>query len=132
LISSWREFPEITKRREHMTFNELEQKRIDKTVGAFIDKRRPPPHIRPELDLGFRVKGQSVEIFEVRPDWRSPGEKMELPVAKATYVKTQRVWKVYWQRSDLKWHAYPPQPEVASLEDFLSLVDEDEHSCFFG
>ncbi|MGH8716972.1 MAG: DUF3024 domain-containing protein [Burkholderiales bacterium] len=30
------------------------------------------------------------------------------PVAKATYVKAQDVWKVFWQRADLKWHRYDP------------------------
>ncbi|WP_301359922.1 DUF3024 domain-containing protein [Stutzerimonas nitrititolerans] len=115
-----------------MAFNDIEQKRTEKVVGAFIEKRRPPPHIRPELDLGFRIHGQSVEIFEIRPMWQAPDEKMEHPVAKATYVKTQRVWKVYWQRADLKWHGYPPAPQVKSLEEFLALVDKDEHYCFFG
>ncbi len=115
-----------------MALSEFEAKKIEKEVGAFVEKRRPPPHIRPELDLGFRVKGQSVEIFEIRPLWNNPKERIEEPVAKATYVKTQRVWKVYWQRADLKWHRYDPDPEVDTLSEFLDLVDRDECACFFG
>ncbi len=116
-----------------MAFSELEAKRIEKAVGAFIDKHRPPPHIRPELDLAFRISGQSVEIFEIRPRWKGePGEIMEHPVAKATYIKTQELWRVYWMRADLKWHGYPPTPQVGSIEKFLALVAEDKHVCFFG
>ena len=115
-----------------MALSEFETKKIEKEVRAFVDKRRPPPYIRPELDLGFRVKGQSVEILEVRPRWRHPGEKMEHAVAKATYVKTQRIWRVYWQRADLKWHGYEPNAEVDTLQDFLAIVDRDEYACFFG
>lgn len=115
-----------------MALSEFETKRIEKEVRAFVEKRRPPPHIRPELDLGFRVKGQSVEIFEVRPRWRHPEEKLEHSVAKATYVKAQRIWKVYWQRADLKWYAYEPNPQVETLEEFLAVVDRDEYACFFG
>lgn len=115
-----------------MAFNDLERKRVEKAAKAFIKKHRPPAHIRNELDLAFRITGQSLEIYEIRPMWRSPGEKMELPAAKATYVKTQKVWKVYWQRRDLKWHVYPPQPKVASVEEFLKLVGKDESACFFG
>jgi len=115
-----------------MAVSEFEMKRIEKEVRAFVDKRRPPPHIRPELDLDCRVKGQSVEIFEVRPRWRDPGKKMENAVAKATYVKTQRIWKVYWQRADLKWHAYEPTPQVKELNEFLAIVDRDAYGCFFG
>jgi hypothetical protein len=115
-----------------MAFNDLETKRIEKAVREFVEKRRPPPHIRPQIDLSFRVRGQSVEIFEVRPAWHVPRETVEHAVAKATFVKTQQVWKVYWKRADSKWHAYAPAPEVATLQEFLSLADNDEHGCFFG
>jgi len=115
-----------------MPLSEFEMKKIEKQVREFVEKRRPPPHIRPELDFGFRVKGQSVEIFEVRPCWRHPEERIEHAVAKATYVKTQQIWKVYWQRADLKWHRYEPAPEVKTLGAFLSLVDLDDYACFFG
>lgn len=116
-----------------MAFSEFETKRLAKVVAAFVDRHRPPAHIRPKLDLGFRVIGQSVEIFEVRPRWQGvPGEKMETSAAKATYVKTRDVWHVFWQRADLKWHSYQPVPQVGSIEEFLALVAKDEHACFFG
>ena len=57
---------------------------------------------------------------------------MEHPVAKATYVKSQAVWKVYWQRADLKWHRYDPEAAVQTLEDFLAVVEKDEFCCFYG
>ena len=95
--------------------------------------RRPPPDIRQKLDLGFRVTGQSVKIFEIQPAWRGPADgKHESAVAKATYVSTRGVWRVFWQRRDLKWHRYEPRPEVNSIDEFASLVAEDAHACFFG
>ena len=116
-----------------MAISEFETKRCERIVGAFVDARRPPPHIRPELDLGYRVTGQSVEIFEIQPVWKgAPGEKMEHPVAKATYVKSRDIWRVYWQRADLRWHRYEPNAEVQSLDGFLEVVERDEYACFFG
>lgn len=116
-----------------MAFSEFETKRLKKVVGAFIEKHRPAPHIRSKLDLAFCINGQSIEIFEIRPRWKgAPGETMEHRVAKATYVKTQELWRVFWMRADLKWHSYPPVPRVGSVEEFLALVAEDEHACFFG
>jgi hypothetical protein len=116
-----------------MAFSELEMARVRKALDAFMVKRRPPAHIRPELDLGSRISGQSVEIFEVRPVWRGrPGEKMEHPAAKATFVRSRGAWRVFWMRRDLEWHGYEPAPEVESIEAFCVLVDEDAHSCFFG
>lgn len=115
-----------------MALSEFEQKKCEKIVGEFIKKHRPPAHIRNEVDLSYRVKGQSVEIYEIRPMWRNPEEKIEESVAKSTYVKTQKVWKIYWQRADLKWHGYTPDPEVKNLEEFLNIVEADKHACFWG
>ncbi len=115
-----------------MPLSEFEKKKYEKEVRAFVEKRRPPPHVREELDLGYRLNGQSVEIFEIRPLWRHPGEKIEVAVAKATFVKSQQVWRVYWHRADLKWHRYDPEPDVPTLQAFLDLVDRDEYGCFFG
>ena len=116
-----------------MAISEVEMKRLEKVGGASVEKHRPAPPIRPKLDLGFRISGQSVEIVEIRPSWRgAPGEIMEGPVAKATYVRTRELWRVFWHRADLKWHRYPPVPEVGRIEEFLALVAEDSHACFFG
>ena len=115
-----------------IALSELERKRCERVMVAFLEKRRPPAPVRPQLDIGYRVTRQSVEIFEIRPRWDRPKEKFEQAVAKATYVKALSIWKVYWQRRDLKWHRYDPTPEVATLEAFTKLVDEDRYGCFFG
>jgi len=115
-----------------MALSEFERKKVEVELGRFIESKRPPPEIRDQLDLGFRIENQSVLLFEIRPRWDKPGEKMESPVAKATYSKAQQVWKVYWKRADLKWHRYEPTPAVDQLGDFLALVDEDKHACFWG
>src|SRR5688572_13832575 len=104
---------------KNMALNEIERKRVEKAVGAFVELRRPPSRIRPKLDMGFRVSGQSVELFEVRPQLDRPSLKRESAVAKATFVRTQGIWKVFWMRADFKWHTYEPVPEVAAIEKFL-------------
>jgi len=115
-----------------MTLSELDTKRCEKLIAEFIERRRPPPHVRAEVDLAFRIDGQSVEIFEVRQHWKDSSKKLEHSIAKATYNKSKRNWKIFWQRADLKWHGYQPKPEVDLIEDFLAIVQKDEHGCFFG
>lgn len=115
-----------------MAISEFQIKKCEKEIEAFMKVRRPPGHIRNELDLGYRITDQSVELFEIRPQWRDPSQKIETPVAKATFVKAQGCWKVFWQRADLKWHGYEPAPKVESLTEFLNIVAEDKHACFFG
>ena len=115
-----------------MAISEFEIKRCKRELDKFMEAKRPPAHIRKELDFGYSIENQSVELFEIRPEWRSPENIMHLPFAKATYVKTQNIWKIYWQRQDLKWHSYEPIPEVQYFEEFLKVVSEDAHACFFG
>ena len=115
-----------------MAFSEFEIARHSKELRAFIETLRPPAPARKELDFGFLIDGQSVELFEVRPVWNNPEQQLERSVAKATYVKRHNHWKVYWQRADLKWHAYEPMPSVPTLKRFLTLVEEDPHTCFWS
>jgi Protein of unknown function (DUF3024) len=115
-----------------VALNELEAKRVENAVAAYVQKRRPPPHIRPKLDLGYRLSGQSVELFEIRPMFQKPSVKQEHGFAKATYVRTRDHWNVFWMRQDLKWHAYQPHPVAKNIAEFLSVVEKDEHHCFYG
>jgi hypothetical protein len=112
--------------------DELHRKRIERTVAKYVQDRRPPAHIRDQVDLSFRFDGRAVEIFEIRPSWNDPSEKIDEPVAKGRYVQSRDEWLVYWQRADLRWHKYDPAPSVATLEAFLAVVDRDEYGCFFG
>jgi hypothetical protein len=115
-----------------VAFNDIERKRIERDLTNFMERHRPPPHIRPQLDLGYRISGHSVELFEVRPDWQNPKEKMEYPIARTTFVRTQNLWRIFWMRRDLKWHGYEPTPEARSFAAFLEVVGRDEYCCFFG
>ena len=115
-----------------MAISEFEEKRYEREMERFLLRHRPPVHIRDDMDIGYRLERQSVEIFEIRPHWQNRSEKIETPVAKATYVKSQKEWRIYWHKSDMKWHRYEPTPEVKAFEEFLSVVGEDSHSCFWG
>ena len=115
-----------------MALYEIETKRVEKALAKYLAQRRPPPHIRPQLDLGYRLSGQSVELFEIRPMFQQPSVKQERSFAKATYVRTRDHWNVFWMRHDLKWHAYQPHPVVKDISQFLSVVEADEHNCFYG
>ncbi len=99
---------------------------------GYLDGRRPRVEIRHKLDLGFRLEKQSLVIFEIRPDWQNPEIKRESMIAKTTFVRSQNVWKIYWQRADFKWHLYEPAGEVETVEKFFEVLDRDEYGCFWG
>ncbi|MGB7297699.1 MAG: DUF3024 domain-containing protein [Burkholderiaceae bacterium] len=115
-----------------MALTELELKRCEKALIRFNAQCRPAPAIRHQLDIMCRFSGQSAEIVEVRPAFDAPRQFTETPAAKATFVRSQQHWKVYWMRADLKWHRYEPAAQVKTFEEFLAVVAQDEHHCFFG
>jgi transcriptional regulator with XRE-family HTH domain len=105
---------------------------VERQVRRFVESRRPPEHIRPELDIGYRITGKSFEIFEIRPRWDHPEVTQELPVARATYVKCRKLWKLYWMRGNLKWYRYDLPPRSESLGAVLKEIFEDPYCCFWG
>lgn len=115
-----------------MAFTEKELVPIQAALDEYLEKARPPEHLREKVDLGYRIERQSVTLFEIRPEVLEPSGKIELPAAKATYVRTTKRWNIYWMRADLKWHSYYPQPEALFFDEFLHIVVEDSNSCFWG
>ena len=105
---------------------------IIEAMENFIERKRPPEHIRPKLDISYKIEAQSIIVFEIRPQWNKPEVIREHVVAKTTFVKSKNHWKVFWMRSDLQWHSYTPKPTVKTVKEFCKLVEEDKHFCFFG
>jgi hypothetical protein len=84
------------------------------------------------LDINYRVEGQSIVVYEIRPLWNNPNIKIESEIVKTTFVKKENIWKILWFRSDMKWHSYKPNPKVNSLKEFIKIVEEDNLGCFWG
>jgi hypothetical protein len=53
-------------------------------------------------------------------------------VAKTTFIRSKKHWKIFWMKRDFKWHGYEPNLEVKSGEAFFGAVERDEFGCFFG
>ncbi|MBW8015941.1 MAG: DUF3024 domain-containing protein [Planctomycetes bacterium] len=115
-----------------MAFEQFTYKKIEALTDEFVERRRPPVYLRQKIDISFRIDGQSVIIFEITPRWNDPDEKIERTVAKTTFVKSRKIWKIYWQRADLKWHPYEPVRQIDRFEEFLDIVGEDAFGCFWG
>ena len=115
-----------------MALSETQIKECLRATGAFISKRRPPPHIREKLDYRADIRGTTITIVSVRPRFDDPSLKIDHPIARVRWIGTKKKWQMYWMRADLKWHAYKPASGVKSIGDALEEVDRDPHGCFFG
>jgi hypothetical protein len=91
-----------------------------------MQQGRPPPHIRSRLDFSVPYYWGKASRFS-RPDLAGGASRRETRIAggEATYVGERGVRRVFWQRRDLKWHSYEPEPDVDSVEEFASSISED-------
>lgn len=115
-----------------MSLDIIKSTEIIEVMENYMHVARPEPEIRDKLDIDYEILNQSIVLNEVRPMWNNPKEIIKMPYAKATFVHSKNVWKVYWMRGNLKWYPYDPRPTVKRLQDFLKLVDKDEFACFKG
>jgi hypothetical protein len=92
-----------------------------------------PVQLKSKIDYDYEIDGQAISIFEVRPKWRgSPGEKSRHPVARFKYVKSTKLWNIYWLRQTGKWQLYEPARAECNLENALVVIETDQFGCFFG
>jgi hypothetical protein len=115
-----------------MALTEFQTAQVEMSVSKYIESKRPPKHIREEVDLAYRIEDQSIVVYEIRARFDNPAEKIDEFIAKATYVQSAKHWKVFWQRADLKWHSYQPAPIVKDIQGFIDLLEEDSNACFWG
>jgi len=77
-----------------------------------------------------KVKGDYI-LIEIRPRWDgSLGPWTKLPVAKISYNKSSKSWRVYWMRASERWQYYPTK--VKTLVKILEIIKRDKQGCFWG
>jgi len=105
---------------------------IEQQVKDYIESKRPPIEVRKQLDIGYSYSDNVVEIYEIRPQWNDNTIIHNYSKAKAKYVKSKNEWNIYWFRETGKWSVYKPVPIVDNVSDFLTVIEEDSHGCFWG
>ena len=114
-----------------MAFDELELKRIDRTVGELCRRCSPPEHAD-QLRTVYEVEGHSVTMYEERPPWDGVGEWTRRGIARFRFYRSRSEWQLYWMRQDLRWHLYDPDEMPADLASLVAVVEADKYGAFFG
>lgn len=115
-----------------MPLDSLQTLDIIEVMENFLEIRRPPEHLRTQVDLSYRIDDESVMVFELRPSWDRPDEIREKPLAKATFIKERGIWKIFSVSPNQQWETYKPTPAVNDLRQFAKLIDEDKSGIFWG
>jgi hypothetical protein len=104
------------------------KKRIEKILNAYIDKKTPM-HIRDEIRLKYKFRGNNVSLIEERPAYIGDGWT-EFDIAQ--FRLDEGKWKVYWRDSRDKWHFVDDILPNESFEAQLKVVDQNNQGLFWG
>lgn len=105
----------------------------ESTIKNYVESIRPKePEIRNELDFSYTFDGKTAILYEVRPFFDDPKQKMHLEFAKIRFYKSRKEWNLYWMRASGKWEAYEPLAISSHLDKIIQEIKEDKFGCFFG
>ncbi|QQQ02909.1 DUF3024 domain-containing protein [Lysobacter enzymogenes] len=111
--------------------NDIERRHALNVIERLL-KPRHSPHVKSGGTAMCRVSGQAIEVYSARPAYDDPDEIIEIPVAKFRYVRTRRVWQLFWLRASGKWQGYAPMLEAEGLPGLVEEVWRDPFCCFWG
>lgn len=114
-----------------MALTAFEKKRLSVILDSYCDKK-VPPHVRDQVYLSYKFRGDSVTLFENRPVFRKPGEWVECKVAQFRRENEGSAWHLYWGDRNGRWHLFEPFPKSRVFEELLGEVDEDRTGIFYG
>src|SRR5689334_25033475 len=114
-----------------MALSEIQRADVTRRLNAFCEARAPA-EVRNKVRLGFRITGADVVLFEQRPGFQRPDEWHEGVIAKFRYVGTQKLWRLYCQHRDMRWHSYEALPAAGSFSKLLDEVAVDPNGSFWG
>jgi len=104
----------------------------EQKIEKFVEKLRPPVEVRDQVDIGYSFNANTFLLFEIRPDWKNSDIKNKLEIAKIRFIKSQKLWKLYWFRASGKWELYEPHPFSTSIEELFQVIKDDKRACFWG
>jgi len=105
---------------------------VEKKVGDFCTKRAPAD-VLDEMTISYKIRGNSVTIFENRAPWRpAMKEWTSMAVAQIRYDNETGEWTLYCADRNDKWHEYMDMEPTKNIEEILKEINEDPTGIFWG
>ncbi|MCP4604864.1 MAG: DUF3024 domain-containing protein [Proteobacteria bacterium] len=104
---------------------------VDVKLGKYCENR-VPEHVRDQIKIIYKIRGDKVTLYESRPFFRDPSKWTETTVAQFRFDKKDNTWSLYCADRNSKWHFYDYTDPTPDLDEMLAAVDEDVTGIFWG
>ena len=105
---------------------------IEKKVGEFCTKR-VPADVLDKLNISYKMRGDSVTIFENRAPWRPEmKEWTSMAIAQMRYDNKTGEWTLYCADRNDKWHEHMDIEPTKNIEKILKEITADPTGIFWG
>jgi len=96
-------------------------------------KNKVPEHVQEKIKLSYKIRGNSVTIFENRAPWRE-GMKgwTSMAIAQMRYDEKTGKWTLYCSDRNDRWHEYYDIESTKDIDKLLKEIDEDPTGIFWG
>lgn len=114
-----------------MALPEILKAKATKTLSQFCHDRIPP-HVRDQIKLDFKFRGNTVTLIEIRPVWNDSTRHTQSPVAQIRFNIISKKWELYCCDRNSKWHFYSEFKPTANLDLLIKEIDRDPTGIFWG
>jgi len=104
----------------------------EKKVGEFC-KKRIPPDVLDKVNLSYKIRGNSVTVFENRAPWHPDmKEWTSMPIAQMRFDEKTGEWTLFCADRNDKWHEYYDMEPTKDIDKILAEINEDPTGIFWG
>ncbi|GBE06017.1 MAG TPA: DUF3024 domain-containing protein [Nitrospirae bacterium] len=104
----------------------------EKKVGGFC-RKRVPPHVLDKVNLSYKIRGNSVTVFENRAPWHPDmKEWTSMSVAQMRFNEKTGEWTLFCADRNDKWHKYYDMESTKNIDKILTEIDKDPTGIFWG
>jgi hypothetical protein len=95
---------------------------------------RVPAHASDQVRVECEQDLRAVTIVEWRPPWREDygPEWTRLPIARLRYVRSRRLWTLFYHRHTGRWERYPLLGSTTPIDPLLDELERDPICVFWG
>ena len=104
---------------------------VEKHLGRYC-ARRIPEEAKDHVRIAYKIRGNSVTLYEKRPSRLNPDQSTDLSVAQFRFEPESNQWKLYCSDRRSRWHEYRDLDPSRDFKVLLREVEDDPSAIFWG